>query len=361
MDRKIDNLELIDESLQKPKEDYKKEVQKLEILQNNTEEIHSHEASQIFDQSDITQSCSFSLNERKKSHDSTSICGSQVETLSQTSESSFFLSYTNQNTQNITSNEIIQTEEYKVNKDNSYYFGVAEYFQKLMPEKFIEYTKTKNYLNKNNLSKKRDQNNPNIDNYIDNHMDNYFYFPIVYCPINTFYFNNISNIIYNNNKCKKNRKENIKQEQRNKNKNKKDIGEDKKENENEEVKTEKIKDKPKEEKDELIQEKSINEKRSKYQNYPKMRNNYNNRSKYQDNTYRKTNYNNKNTRNNQNYNNRKYNNNFSNNYYNNYSDKAYNYYYLNESIKEERTRYYYNNYQKRRYQKPYENKFSNYK
>ena len=175
MDRKIDNLELIDESLQKPKEDYKKEVQKLEILQNNTEEIHSHEASQIFDQSDITQSCSFSLNERKKSHDSTSICGSQVETLSQTSESSFFLSYTNQNTQNITSNEIIQTEEYKVNKDNSYYFGVEEYFQKLMPEKFIEYTKTKNYLNKNNLSKKRDQNNPNIDNYIDNHMDNYFY------------------------------------------------------------------------------------------------------------------------------------------------------------------------------------------
>ena len=47
------------------------------------------------------------------------------------------------------------------------------------------------------------------------------------------------------------------------------------------------KDKPKEEKDELIQEKSINEKQSKYQNYPKMRNNYNNRSKYQDNTYRR--------------------------------------------------------------------------
>ena len=81
---------------------------------------------------------------RKKSSDSTSISISQIENLSQTSETSHNNSYT------INSNLVFSKDfNSKEDEENSYYFfGIEKYFFNLMPEKFSEYKKSKNYLPK---------------------------------------------------------------------------------------------------------------------------------------------------------------------------------------------------------------------
>lgn len=371
----IDNLEIISNSFLKPKKEDEKREKKLD----NSEELATIETSQIMEQSELDQyqyhSCPYSPNKRKKSDDSNSICGSQVETLSQTSESSFFRSYTSPIYQmtSSSSNDVVQVGE----NNDSFFAGVEEHFQKLMPEKFINYTKTRNYIHKSTFSKKMKLNininktGTTTDTNINNnpYMNNYFYYPVIYCPINTFYLNNIQNMFVNNNnnndqgKKGYNRKRykkdiiNITTEQKNEQQNKEEKDKIKNENDHEiEVIKEVIKEDDKQEKKdnyEVEQECVVDEKQERYQNY---RNNYNYNSyknKWQDHNYRnKYNYNyNSNNQRAYNYNyNKKYNN-YSNNYYDS-----------NDDIREERTRFYHNNnHQKRRYQKPYENKFSKYK
>ena len=365
----IDNLEIISDSFLKPKKEDEKREKKLE----NSEELATIETSQIMEQSELDQSCPYSPNQRKKSYDSNSICGSQVETLSQTSESSFFRSYTSPIYQMTSSNDVIQVGE----NNDSFFAGVEEYFQKLMPEKFINYTKTRNYIHKSTFSKKMKLNininktGTTIDTNINNNpcMNNYFYYPVIYCPINTFYLNNIQNMFMNNNNNNNNgqvkkgynkkryKKEINITEQKNEQQNKEEKDKINNENDHEiEVIKEVIKEDDKQEKKdnyEVEQESIVDEKQERYQNY---RNNYNynyNKNKWQDHNYRnKYNYNY--NSNNQ----RAYNHNY-NKKYNNYSN---NYYDSNDDIREERARFYHNNnHQKRRYQKPYENKFSKYK
>ena len=377
MTTKIDNLDIISYSFQNPKKEDERKEKKLEL----SEELPSVETSQIIDSSEIDQSCPFSPYERKISHDSTSICGSQVETLSQTSESSFFISYTSHNSQMTSSNDMTQIGE---NRD-SFFAGVEEYFQKIMPEKFKSYTNTRNYLHKSTFLKKKvskiNKTGTGVDNYANNTiMNNYFYYPIMYCPINAFYLNNIPNFININNNSNnnfQNQKEKNKKISNSTKSNEKEINnveqklkkEDKDNKKDEceyEDKDKAIKEDNNAQKenekgeDEINPEINVIKTQERHQNYYNYRNNYNsnnNRSKWQDHNYRRNNY--KSNYNNskayvQNYN-RKYNN-FVNNYYSN------NYYDINQDVQGERTRFYNNNYhQKRRYQKPYENKFSKYK
>ena len=375
MKTKIDNLDIISDSFQNPKKEDSKKEKKLEI----SEELPSVETSQIVDSSEIDQSCPFSPYERKISHDSISICGSQVETLSQTSESSFFISYTGHNSQITSSNDIAQVGENR----NSFFAGIEEHFQKIMPEKFKNYTNTRNYLHKSTFLKKTKSKinkiGTGVDNYPNNTiMNNYFYYPVMYCPINAFYFNNISNFFNINNNSNnnfQNKKEKNKKKNTNTKTNEKEINNPEQKNEEEPKKEDKDNKKDEceyENKDKVIKENENDENETnpeinviktqdRYQNYSYFRNNYNsnnNRNKWQDYNYRRNNY--KSNYNNpkayvQNYN-RKYNNNYVNSYYSN------NYYDINQDVQGERTRFYNNNYhQKRRYQKPHENKFSKYK
>ena len=94
---------------------------------------------------------SLSLSDRIKSSDSTSISLSQTENLSQSSEPSPVIPNIN-NFQKIYSNENIQKDLFQEEEMN-FFYGVENYFLKLMPEKFSEYKKTKNYLPKNKKRK----------------------------------------------------------------------------------------------------------------------------------------------------------------------------------------------------------------
>ena len=144
------------------------------------------------------------LIDRKKSSDSTSITTSQIDTLSQNSESSlFFSNIINQKDLNKNENE----EEVVIN----YYDGIESYFFNIMPEKFINYKKTKNFLPKNRFKEKEEKiiqkqnENENIkddDKIIKNNKFNQnsfqinqnplYYAPftnLFYCAYNPFYFN----------------------------------------------------------------------------------------------------------------------------------------------------------------------------
>ena len=89
-----------------------------------------------------------SYSDRRRSSDSTSISISQTENLSQTSESSL----TNQNTNNskIINNGITKKDSVE-EEQIDYFFGIEKYFYKIMPQKFCDYKKSKNYLPKRNL------------------------------------------------------------------------------------------------------------------------------------------------------------------------------------------------------------------
>lgn len=89
-----------------------------------------------------------SFSDRKKSSDSTSISMSQTENLSQTSESSLTLQNTNNS--KIIKNGIKKKDSVQEDQTD-YYFGIENYFYKIMPQKFCEYKKSKNYLPKRNL------------------------------------------------------------------------------------------------------------------------------------------------------------------------------------------------------------------
>ena len=316
--------------------------QKIENIQKNLDDSESQETSQIMDQI----SPSF-ITERKKSNDSISICGSLAETtLSQNSESSIFLSFTNQNKSQINStNENIEIE---ADKDIPFYYGYEKYYRRLMPEKFDEYKNSKNFLPKNSFTN-NDESKCNInDNLAMNknyeitqnqnkfQNNNCFYFPYygVYCPINSFYFNKIYK------------------------KDKKDSEEIKKEEIKEVQIDEKVKNKTEPKKEQNEQELNKNEEqketintntnKNKHLNHTNQKNNNHKRNMNHENNNKNKNYNN--------YNKQRYNQNLNRNY-NNCS----NYYNSNEIYQEERNRYYYNNYYNRRYHNKFESKFSYYK
>lgn len=315
--------------------------------------------SKITEQFESSQSCPFTANNRKPSFDSLSICPSQAETLSQTSESSFFVSYNSSIPQKISSKEIIPVDKKEeLDKDIPFFYGVEEYFKKLMPEKFISYTQTKNYLHKNSFIKGNNYRDniikKNEDNYNQEYMQfqNYYFCPIFYYPINNFYYNhNYNNFIQKPKNTKNYKVKKDKPIQNNKKEN-----EDKKENE-ETDKNDNIqkiidngisKDDNKEVEDEInkseISHNPINkEEVSKNNSYKKY---YNQKRNKEYNYYKKTSfYNKKNSK-------------IFQRQYNKYS----NYFYDENAFYEEKTRNYYtNNYNKRKYQRPYENKFYGYK
>ena len=97
-------------------------------LKNRNKEFSKcdEEFSEIKERTEIVQAYYYSPKERKASNDTLSMNGSQAETLSQTSESSFFLSFTNSNKSQLNSSkENIQVEN-KQNVDVPYYFGLEE-------------------------------------------------------------------------------------------------------------------------------------------------------------------------------------------------------------------------------------------
>jgi len=133
----------------------------------------------------------FNSEEMKKSHDSISIDdGSQIDTLSQTSDSSIPLSNKREKKNSVNKGFVFER------KYISFYFGYEEYYRQLMPEKFNEYKKSKNYLSKNSCLKINEQNNYlnyaneyiNYFHYSDYiHFNNYIYengFPFYICNSN---------------------------------------------------------------------------------------------------------------------------------------------------------------------------------
>ena len=139
-----------------------------------------------------------SFDDRKNSSDSTS----QTENIS---DSSLSL-YTN-NMQNFTQKDINKNENKRKIK---YFDGFEKYFYKLMPEKFNDYKKSKNFISKNIPTEERENNVEIINDKIkegDNVNNNkfnttkiginneykYVYYPIYgsifYPSYNTFYYN----------------------------------------------------------------------------------------------------------------------------------------------------------------------------
>ena len=359
MNSKIDNFNksFIKAQTQKLTKENKIQDKKLE----KTENI---EVSKLFEQSELVKSYPSLIKERKISNDSISICGSQAETLSQTSESSFFLSFTNQNksSQLNSSKEIIQIEK-KLQKNIPFYHGLEEYFHKLMPEKFSEYKNSKNFLPKNSYYKKHDYNEYSNSKSKNNNkakiknkekrqsqnqnqnmlqFANCFYLPCfgIYCPINAFYFNNFSTVIINNNNKINNKKENnekvnqkVKKEESSEDKDKKLL------NEKEEIEIDQDKEQ---------EQKSFINSNKKHCNYP-------NHTYIQKYNY-KRNLNQEYNHNSQKFINLKYNNqNYYNKKYNKFSD-----YYNENDFQQERNSYYNNNYYKRRHHNIYENRFYKY-
>ena len=150
------------------------------------------------------------LLDRKISFDSSSIATSQIDNLSQTTESSLFLSCTN-NSNIINQKELKKNENEEEEEIFNYFDGIEKYFLNIIPEKFIDYTKTKNFVPKNGIIKEKEekiiQNNDEKENIqdkdkliIDNKFNqnsfqiqnNLYYSPfgsIFYYAYNPFFFN----------------------------------------------------------------------------------------------------------------------------------------------------------------------------
>ena len=164
----------------------------------------------------------FSINDKYNCSDSTS----HTDNLSYTSESSFFYFGSN-GTQSINYN--VQN---KNNVNLNYYEGAENFFKKIMPEKFYEYKKTKNYIPKTLLNEKnrtffikKAENTRKTDkNKQKNKFDNSFisfqntiYYPMIgnlyFYKANNFYFNYPFFNINNNetNKIEESKKEKEKQ------------------------------------------------------------------------------------------------------------------------------------------------------
>ena len=323
----------------------------------NAKDTEFQENFQINDQSEFAYSCMSLPSERKASYDSMSVSASQAETMSQTSESSFFLSYKNANSHTLTSNEVAQAEKNQ-GKNIPFFHGVKEYYQKLMPEKFTEYTKTKNYMHKSIYLNKFNRTDSFYKNKREENIPlmNYYYFPMIYYPFNSFFFNHFPNVIINNNFNNNRIKlENIKEIIQKKIEVKK---EEVKETENKKEEDKKPEDKKledkKSEEDEIQKDEKDEEKKEvKFEEEGENHNlntnirhiKYNKQYNYkreQYNHYKKSHYNNQ-------------------RYFNNRQYNRYTYYNDKDTFQGERNNYYYNNYYKRRYQKPFENKFYSYK
>ena len=98
--------------------------------------------------------------DRKISSDSTSFSISQIENLSQTSESSLLNSCILNPNFIVQRDPIIKNDKEEIN----YFYGVEDYFYEIMPDKFYEYKKTKNYLPKFHIKSNEDKEKKNSQN-----------------------------------------------------------------------------------------------------------------------------------------------------------------------------------------------------
>ena len=184
---------------------------------NDLEEKNSSEESKentIYSE-ELMQDNINSLIDRKKSSDSTSISLSNEENISQASEISLLCPYANKsinqnNNINITNSNDVCQEKF------NYFYGIEKYFFNVMPDKFSEYKKSKNYLPKNNININEedikelenetvDENNIQmVDNKFNNNcIANNNFYPIFgnifYYTYNNLYFNYQNQNIRNNN------------------------------------------------------------------------------------------------------------------------------------------------------------------
>lgn len=331
-------------------------------LKNRNKEFSKcdEEFSEIKERTEIVQAYYYSPKERKASNDTLSMNGSQAETLSQTSESSFFLSFTNSNKSQLNSSkENIQVEN-KQNVDVPYYFGLEEYYQKIMPEKFTEYKKTKNYLPKYSKTIKNEESFNTLEqskskemsqNSIQFQYRNYFPFPYygIFYQVNPLMFNQFSKAFISN-KFNKNKNKNIIKNKTDDDKTiKEDKKEDQKENKTDDKKDDK-KDNKNEEKNDQI-EKKVQKQQKQYSKNTNKTQHISNKNNYKRNADRE--YNNQRNSNYNNYNGQ-YKKNYKKNY--NYKYNHYNYYDYNDNYQNERS-FYNNNYHKRRNHNMYENEF----
>ena len=331
-------------------------------LKNRNKEFSKcdEEFSEIKERTEIVQAYYYSPKERKASNDTLSMNGSQAETLSQTSESSFFLSFTNSNKSQLNSSkENIQVEN-KQNVDVPYYFGLEEYYQKIMPEKFTEYKKTKNYLPKYSKTIKNEESFNTLEqskskemsqNSIQFQYRNYFPFPYygIFYQVNPLMFNQFSKAFISN-KFNKNKNKNIIKNKKDDDKTiKEDKKEDQKENKTDDKKDDK-KDNKNEEKNDQI-EKKVQKQQKQYSKNTNKTQHISNKNNYKRNADRE--YNNQRNSNYNNYNGQ-YKKNYKKNY--NYKYNHYNYYDYNDNFQNERS-FYNNNYHKRRNHNMYENEF----
>lgn len=309
------------------------------------------------DQLDLPEtikSCQTFGTERKISNDSMSNCGSQNDTLSQTSESSLFLSVANPNKSQINStSEGVQNEKkVETNKKISFFYGIEEYYRKLMPEKFTEYKKTKNFLSKSscikkadlesnieknekvNVNSKKEENKQNQNTNMLQYQNCFYlscygiFYPVNPANFNSFYFNNFSNIFTKNYIKNDKKKENYITNEKNEEK------EDKEQFEN----------KQEQEKETIINEEEICENEENKENDFLI-----NRSKYKNKRYLYQKYY---------YKNPKYNYFISQRYNKKYN--KFSYYNSNSVYFEEKSSYYSSYYSKRRFNNDYDNKYYNY-
>ena len=300
------------------------------------------------------KSCQTFDTERKISNDSMSNCGSQNDTLSQTSESSIFINVVNPNKSQINStSEGVQNEKkIEKNKKISYFYGIEEYYRKLMPDKFTEYKKTKNFLSKSscikkadlelnieknekvNLNSKKEENKQNQNTNMLQYQNCFYlscygiFYPVNPANFNSFYFNNFSNIFTKNYIKNDKKKENYITNEKN----------EKKEDE------EQIENKQEQEKETIINKEEICENEENKENDFLI-----NRSKYKYKRYLYQKYY---------YKNPKYNYFVSQRYSKKYN--KFSYYNSNSVYFEEKSSYYNSYYSKRRFNNDYDNKYYNY-
>ena len=317
--------------------------------------VISHSNDQL-ELPETIKSCQTFDTERKISNDSMSNCGSQNDTLSQTSESSLFLNVVNLNkSQTYTASEGTQNEK-KIEKNQkiSFFYGIEEYYRKLMPEKFTEYKKSKNFLSKSSCLKKVDlePNNEknekvNVNNKKEENKQNQnanmlqyqncfylscygIFYPVNPANFNSFYFNNFSNIFTKNYNKNDKKKENY------------ITNEKSEENENEKEN--------KEQNDSKQEQETTIDKKENYENEENKENDFLiNKSKYKYKRYLYQRYN---------YKNPKYNYFVSQRYNKKYN--KFSYYYSNSVYFEEKSSYYNSYYSKKRFNNDYDNKYYNY-
>ena len=326
------------------------QVENFEFTLNSNNSKINEEVQNNYNKKGSLSLVNNSLHERKKSSDSTLESTSQIEELSQTSDSNLIFSFVNKS-QSMNSNIIMEKDLKKSEKESiiNYFDGIEKYYLKIMPKKFSDYKNTKNYISKNSLIKEKEDNivqneegkevhlnsrNEVNNKYDINHNICYEIFP------NIFYYNIFNTFSYNfgimdnedKNECE------IKKEI-----NTNEIEKDK-------IKDNKIENKSEEEDIYIIKKKQkniINKNKTKNNNKENFK-----RINYHDNILKDNNYSKKNIANK--YNNINYNNYFRNNnchfyntkHFNKYNQNINNYYNLNQSKYDTRRNYI--NYKKRK-------------